>query len=65
MLQYYRFEGGGSKYGIGRYQTILDMSDTFNLRSIKSWYDYFLAALDCYSWVFGEKMISPEQIIGN
>ncbi|EDV28309.1 uncharacterized protein TRIADDRAFT_20924, partial [Trichoplax adhaerens] len=58
-----RFEGGGSKYGIGRYQTALDISDTFNLRSMKNWYDYFLAALDCYSWVFSEKMMSPEQII--
>ncbi len=35
-----------------------DVSDAFSLTAALSWFDMLLAALDCYTWVFGEDLLT-------
>jgi hypothetical protein len=56
-----RFEGGGhaipentSLCLLGS-PTMSDLDDKFSVDIAVQWFDIFLAALDCYVWVFGEK----------
>lgn len=41
------------------------MGDSFSLKNALSWFDLFVAALDCYSWIFGQGFLQPAQIFGN
>jgi hypothetical protein len=62
----YRFEGGGhlghDKVGIEGFPTLVDMSDKFTMQITLSWFDNLLAALDCYTWVFGKSLLSPGEL---
>ncbi|KAL4240201.1 hypothetical protein ACF0H5_000995 [Mactra antiquata] len=65
-----RFEGGGSMSndddgGIYKYPTLQHLSDQqYSLQTTLLWFDYMLAALDCYTWVFGENLLSPQELFG-
>lgn len=63
-----RFEGGGhlgSGNGIEGFPTLVDMSDTFSIQTTLFWFDSLLAALDCYTWVFGENLLTPGELFGS
>ena len=66
---FYRFEGGGHtgrvKHGIEGFPTLDKVSSTFSLQSSLSWFDMVLAALDCYTWVFGENLLTPADLFGS
>lgn len=58
-----RFEGGGGgKNGILTFPTLQDMGGPFSLKETLLWYDFLLASLDCYTWAFGEKLLSPKDV---
>ncbi|XP_070581112.1 DNA-dependent protein kinase catalytic subunit-like [Ptychodera flava] len=58
-----RFESGGGKAGhrtgIVKHPTLDSMEQTFSVKVALNWFDLLLAALDCYTWVIGEKLLSP------
>jgi len=33
------------------------------LRSVMNWLERVLTALDCYSWTFGQNLLSPSQLL--
>ena len=58
-----RFEGGGGgKSGILNYTTLPSIAGIFSLKETYTWFDFLLAALDCYTWCFGERLLSPTQV---
>lgn len=61
-----RFECGmfapGSKMGLNQRSTMMQLSDHFSLKVALSWFDLVLVTLDCYTWVFGERLLSPDTI---
>lgn len=58
-----RFEGGGgSRIGILAFPALSDIGGTFSLKETLLWYDFLLAALDCYTWAFGEQLLTPKDI---
>ncbi|XP_052262779.1 DNA-dependent protein kinase catalytic subunit-like isoform X1 [Dreissena polymorpha] len=61
-----RFEGGGSsgdvKQGIEGCPRLTDSPGPFSLDTTLAWFDNVLAALDCYSWVFGEDLLTPGEL---
>ncbi|KAK3580733.1 hypothetical protein CHS0354_005741 [Potamilus streckersoni] len=61
-----RFEGGGNtaiaKSSLQTCPTMVDVSDCFTLHSALSWFDMVLAALDCYTWVLGEGLLTPTDL---
>ncbi|XP_048576196.1 DNA-dependent protein kinase catalytic subunit isoform X3 [Nematostella vectensis] len=59
-----RFEGGGGRgNGILTYPTLADMGGAFSLKETLLWFHYLLAALDCYTWVFGEQLLPPADLL--
>jgi hypothetical protein len=42
-----------------------DLDDKFSVDIAVQWFDIFLAALDCYVWVFGEKLLTPAELFKN
>ena len=64
-----RFEGGGhtgtDKHGIEGFPTLDRLTLGFSLETCLSWFDMVLAALDCYTWVFGENLLSPGDLFGS
>jgi len=62
-LLFLRFEGGGGgRNGILSFPKLQDISGTFSLKETLLWYDFLLAALDCYTWAFGEQLLSPKDV---
>ncbi|XP_052761107.1 DNA-dependent protein kinase catalytic subunit-like isoform X2 [Mya arenaria] len=63
-----RFEGGGTagemKQGIEAWPLLTDTGHTFTVNSCLTWFDNLLAALDCFTWVFGENLLSPGDLFG-
>ncbi|XP_033121520.1 DNA-dependent protein kinase catalytic subunit-like [Anneissia japonica] len=61
-----RFEGGGgtgsAAVGIRKYLTLPSMSSAFSLKISTRWFDNILAALDCYCWSFGERLVTPSDV---
>ncbi|CAL1543153.1 unnamed protein product [Lymnaea stagnalis] len=61
-----RFEGGGhassESHCLLSKPIMTEGFETFTLSTARKWFDYFLAALDCYCWVFGEGLMVPTQI---
>ncbi|CAB4005561.1 DNA-dependent kinase catalytic subunit-like [Paramuricea clavata] len=58
-----RFEGGfGGKSGIQKYPTLSTINNTFSLTITKHWFDLVLAALDSYTWAFGERLLTLSSI---
>ncbi|XP_071796803.1 DNA-dependent protein kinase catalytic subunit-like [Asterias amurensis] len=61
-----RFEGGGMKgsnsSGIAKYPTLSSMGQTFSVKLACTWFDHLLAALDCYTWVLGKKLLAPAAV---
>ncbi|KAK3728489.1 hypothetical protein QZH41_002350 [Actinostola sp. cb2023] len=58
-----QFEGGGgSRNGILTYPTLKDIGGPFSLKETLLWYDFLLASLDCYTWAFGEQLLSPKDV---
>ncbi len=39
------------------------MATTFSLTTATEWFDIFLAALDCYCWVFGQGLLKPDKLL--
>ncbi|XP_041364232.1 DNA-dependent protein kinase catalytic subunit-like [Gigantopelta aegis] len=64
-----RFEGGGQaavgKKGLSSCSTLNKMSDTFSLSDTLHWFDMLLAPLDCYTWVFGQDLLTPTEILSD
>ncbi|XP_067044034.1 DNA-dependent protein kinase catalytic subunit-like isoform X2 [Acropora muricata] len=59
----HRFEGGGGgQNGIKMYPTLSDIGGPFSLKGTFVWFDFLLAALDCYTWSFSQKLLSPSQV---
>lgn len=65
---HYRFEGGGhtgrDKHGIEGFPTLDRVKGESLLQTSLSWFDMVLAALDCYTWVFGENLLTPADLFG-
>jgi DNA-dependent protein kinase catalytic subunit len=63
----HRFEFGmhNMKYrqGIGKRPMMVDMADTFTLKTALSWFDMLLCTLDCYTWVFGSGLLTPTKTL--
>ena len=63
-----RFEGGGqaspekTSLCLLSSPTMSDLDDKFSVDIAVQWFDIFLAALDCYVWVFGEKLLTPAEL---
>ena len=58
-----RFEGGGGgQNGIEQYPTLSHIGGPFSLKETFVWFDFLLAALDCYTWSFGERLLAPSPV---
>ena len=68
-LHMFRFEGGGQsgdrKDGIEGHPTLVEVADVFSMQTTLGWFDMLLAALDCYSWAFGESLLTPTEVFGS
>lgn len=66
-----RFEGSNEKKEILKdslfnYPILTDLNiDNLRQASIQTWLDMLLAPLDCYSWVFSEKLLTPADLFKN
>ena len=64
---YCRFEGGGQaavgNQGLSSCPALTAMGDTFSLSVALQWFDTLLAPLDCYTWAFGQGLLSPAHIL--
>eukprot|EP00106_Octopus_bimaculoides_P010915 XP_014778357.1 PREDICTED: DNA-dependent protein kinase catalytic subunit-like [Octopus bimaculoides] len=61
-----RFEGGGEGSDVSNsimHCPQLEIKEHFSLQKTCQWFDYFLAGLDCYIWVFENNLLSPEQML--
>lgn len=38
------------------------VDSSFSVQNAVSWFDHYLAALDCYIWTFGESLLNPDDI---
>lgn len=56
-----RFEKGGQGRGGIQKQPVL-MGEVFSLSETVAWFEGLLAALDCYTWVLREQLISPSEV---
>ncbi|XP_065180580.1 DNA-dependent protein kinase catalytic subunit-like [Sycon ciliatum] len=56
------FESGGGRGGIGKYTTLPSFCRPFSLDRALVWLDLVLAALDCYSWAFGQNLLTPDMV---
>ncbi|XP_061175418.1 DNA-dependent protein kinase catalytic subunit-like [Saccostrea echinata] len=57
-----RFEGKQQKYGLLSCPEITAVDSSFSIQNAVSWFDHYLAALDCYIWTFGENLLTPDDI---
>lgn len=55
---------GTDKQGIEGFPTLDKVAPVFSLETALSWFDMVLAALDCYTWVFGENLLTPADLFG-
>ena len=62
----FRFERGGlASVGIRTYPTVKDRAKDFSLSLVNEWLECFLAALETYCWIFGEKLLpSADLLVG-
>ena len=37
--------------------------ESFSFSSTEKWFEQVLAAVDCYTWVFGENLIGPGKLL--
>jgi DNA-dependent protein kinase catalytic subunit len=58
-----KFETAGGRGGIWKYSTALILTEVFSLDQIISWLGDLLAALDCYTWVLGERLLRLTEIL--
>ncbi|XP_068717854.1 DNA-dependent protein kinase catalytic subunit-like isoform X1 [Montipora capricornis] len=59
----HRFEGGGGgQNGIELYPTLSHIGGPFSLKETFAWFDFLLAALDCYTWSFSQRLLLPSQV---
>ncbi|XP_076075287.1 DNA-dependent protein kinase catalytic subunit-like [Mytilus galloprovincialis] len=62
------FEGGGNPdpkrtpLCLLQSPTMLAYDTKFSVDNAVQWFDIFLAPLDCYVWLFGEKLLTPTEI---
>ncbi|XP_056017774.1 DNA-dependent protein kinase catalytic subunit-like isoform X2 [Ostrea edulis] len=57
-----RFEGRQQKYGILSCPEMTTVDSSFSVQNAVSWFDHYLAVLDCYIWTFGENLLTPNNI---
>ncbi|XP_071815133.1 DNA-dependent protein kinase catalytic subunit-like [Apostichopus japonicus] len=61
-----RFEGGGGRDGTKNGIQVsprIDLKDQpFSLSAICNWFDLLLGALDCYTWIFGQRLLTPSEL---
>ena len=65
----FSFEAGGvlrtsQMSGIQGAPRMNEKSDTFSLPMATLWLEELLAALDCYGWVFSQRLLSPSDVFG-
>lgn len=58
-----RFEAAGSRGGVWEFHTPLTIAEVFSLDNVVSWLEDLLAALDCYTWVLGERLLTFKEIL--
>ena len=46
-----------------RRPTMAHMAPAFSLKAALGWFDLLLATLDCYTWTFGETLLSPAKVL--
>ncbi|KAI0227633.1 DNA-dependent protein kinase catalytic subunit [Lamellibrachia satsuma] len=65
-----RFEGGmhitsGEETGLMKHHTMAQLGASFSVKKAVNWFDLVLASLDCYTWVFGQGLLSPAAMLAN
>lgn len=67
-----RFEGSLdpkdtlNRDSLAHFKTLPDLgTNHFQLTHILTWLGMLTAPLDCYCWVFGERLLTPSQLFGN
>ena len=62
-----RFEGAVQKKdSLSSFKTLPELgTQTYSLSLIKIWLSMLIAPLDCYSWVFGERLLTPNNLFAN
>ena len=66
-----RFEGLPEKRNIlkeslSNYKYLSDLgTDYFQARYVKTWLEMLIAPLDCYSWVFSERLLTPMNVFSS
>ena len=65
LIASFRFERGGlASVGIRTYPTVLDRAKDFSLSLVNEWLECFLAALETYCWIFGERLLPSADLLG-
>jgi len=44
--------------------TPVSKEEVFSPHAALEWFDMLLAVLDCYTWVFGENLLTPSELFG-
>lgn len=66
-----RFEGSVEKKdllkdSLANFKTLPDLgTDNFQLSFVLTWLSMLVAPLDCYSWIFGERLMQPINIFSS
>ena len=69
MMKLSRFDGGmyatnDEETGLRKNSTMAQLGTTFSLKRALNWFDLLLASLDCYTWVFGQNLLTPATMLG-
>ena len=65
LIASFRFERGGlASVGIRTYPTVQDRAKDFSLSLVNEWLECFLAALETYCWIFGERLLPSADLLG-
>nr|CAB3231039.1 DNA-dependent protein kinase catalytic subunit-like [Phallusia mammillata] len=58
-----KFESGNGGNGIQTYTFLSLVCSKFSVKSACNWFDLVLAALEAYSWLFQEKLLTPVEVL--
>ena len=60
----HRFEGGGSGSIESRMSTPIAAKESiFYVKALLHWYDKYLSALDCYTWIATAQLVNPASLL--
>ena len=54
----------GEETGLMKHSTMAQLGASFSVKKAVNWFDLLLASLDCYTWVFGQGLLSPAAMLG-